>query len=149
MGFLILFFLNSFKHEYNFLSNMKQIIFLSLMMVLVPMAFASPFNFEESLKQQINENLPKNEILCKDNSHVLVERTNGKLSCVYESTAKKFDWKLVYDEFVKENLLLQNNPAVKDCTVKGPDDAYTTYPYQNKTHNFDIGICEWSLLSER
>lgn len=125
---------------------MKQIIFLSLMMVLVPMAFASPFNFEESLKQQINENLPKNEILCKDNSHVLVERTNEKLACVYESTAKKFDWKLVYDEITREDLLLQKNPAIKDCEPKNTGDAWITYPYQNRTHSFDVEFCEWSEI---
>jgi len=125
---------------------MKQIIFFSLVILLVPVAFASPFNFEETLKQQINENLPKNEIICENDSHVLVERTNGKLACVYETTAKKLDWKLVYDEYVRENLILQKNPTVKDCVIKGPEDAYTTYPYQNRTHSFDVGTCEWTIL---
>lgn len=125
---------------------MKQIIFLSLVILLVPVAFASPFNFEESLKQQINENIPKNEILCKNNKHVLVERTNEQLACVYETTAKKLDWKLVYDEIARENLFLQKDPVVKDCVPKGSDDAYITYPYQNRTHSFDVGTCEWTIL---
>lgn len=125
---------------------MKQIIFLSLLVLLLPFAFASPLNFEESLKQQINEKLPKNEILCKNNSHILVERTNEKLACVYLSTAEKLNWKLVYDENARETLILHKNPAVKDCIPKGPEDAYTTYPYDNRTHSFDIGSCTWSEI---
>lgn len=100
-------------------------------------------NKEKSLKQQIENNFSFNEILCPNNNHVLAERTNGKLSCVYYETAEKLNW-TIRDKEVKVNLLLNNDPAVKDCVPKGPDDVYPTMPYRNSTHSFDVGVCEWS-----
>lgn len=98
-----------------------------------------------SLKEQIDDNLSFNEILCLTNTnHVLVERTNGKLACVYNDTAEKFNW-IIQDEDVRENLWLMINPAVKDCIPKGPDDAWTTQPYRNSTHSFDVEFCEWNV----
>lgn len=48
-----------------------------------------------TLKQQIESQLPVSEILCNDNSHVLVERVNGKLACVYSETAEKLNWSII------------------------------------------------------
>ena len=45
-----------------------------------------------TLKQQIQNNMVANEIECNNNKHVLAERNNGKLSCVYQGTAEKFNW---------------------------------------------------------
>jgi len=46
-----------------------------------------------TLKQQIENNMSAQEIECSNNKHVLFERPNGKLSCVYPSTAEKLNWK--------------------------------------------------------
>jgi len=122
---------------------MKQIIFLSLFILLIPSAIAIPYQYEISLKQQIDNNISFNEILCRNNSHVLVERINEKLACVYSDTAKKFNW-IVQDEEIRENLWLINNPAVKDCVPKKVGDAWISMGYENKTHSFDVEFCEWS-----
>jgi len=125
---------------------MKQVIFLSLLVLFLPAAaFATPYDFDVTLKQQINEHTPKNEILCQDDSHVLVERTNNNLACVFLTTAEKLQWELVYDEIARHNLIIHNDPDVKDCTIKGPRDAWVSYPYQNTTHSFDVEFCVWNL----
>ena len=48
-----------------------------------------------SLKHQISDKTLIKDIKCQNDSHVLVERTNGKLACVFSDTFEKFDWKLV------------------------------------------------------
>lgn len=42
-----------------------------------------------SLKQQLENNMTIEEIKCRNNKHVLVERPNEKLACVYPSSAEK------------------------------------------------------------
>ena len=49
---------------------------------------------KNSLKQQVEEGLSFNEILCPNDNHVLAERPNGKLACVYENTVKKLKWEV-------------------------------------------------------
>ncbi len=47
----------------------------------------------KSLRAQIEQGF-KN-LQCQNESHVLVERTNGKLACVFESTSEKLGWKIL------------------------------------------------------
>lgn len=118
-------------------------LFAIFFVLLFPTAMAYHYEYELSLKQQINENLSFNEILCQNHNHVLAERNNGKLSCVYYETAEKLNW-TIRDKEVKVNLLLSYDPAVKDCVPKKEGDVYPTMPYGNSTHSFDVGVCEWS-----
>ena len=48
-----------------------------------------------TLKQQLTDNIPLEKILCSSSLHVLTERTNGNLACVFASTAEKLGWKLI------------------------------------------------------
>ncbi len=48
-----------------------------------------------SLKQQISNNIDMHEIKCPNPDHVLTQRPNSNLACVYESTAEKLDWQLI------------------------------------------------------
>jgi len=48
-----------------------------------------------SLKAQLADNIPQEKITCSSSLHVLTERTNGNLACVYSSTAEKLGWKLI------------------------------------------------------
>ena len=48
-----------------------------------------------SLKHQLENNVPLDEIECKNKSHILTERPNEKLACVYESTSEKLHWNMV------------------------------------------------------
>lgn len=123
--------------------NIKQIIIFSLIALLIPGAVAFAYIFDISLKQQIDNDIAINEILCRNNSHVLVERINGKLACVYPTTAEKLNWELVYDEERRENLWLLNTPAVKDCVPKTPGQAVPDIGYENRTHYFEVKTCEW------
>lgn len=110
--------------------------------------YTTPFDpanyLPSSLKQQIDDGLSFNEILCPNNNHVLVERTNGKLACVYPETAEKFNW-IIQDEEIRENLWLINHPAVKNCVPKHEGDAWPSMGYENSTHSFDVEFCEWIL----
>ncbi|MBS3925552.1 MAG: hypothetical protein KGZ34_02505 [Nitrosarchaeum sp.] len=64
-----------------------------------------------TLTQQIKNTVPIDDIICNDNNHYLVERTNGKLACVNLHTSEKLDWKLidpdvmVLSQSLKESLL--------------------------------------------
>lgn len=48
-----------------------------------------------SLKQQLEDNTPKEKITCSSSFHVLAERPNGELACVYPSTAVKLGWHML------------------------------------------------------
>ena len=75
---------------------------------------------QPSLKHQIENAIPIHDITCKNEDHLLVERINGKLACVYLNTAEKLDWKstdsdiIILSQSVKESLLFsyQDLPEV-------------------------------------
>lgn len=49
-----------------------------------------------TLKNQlVDKTMNPKDIICLNDSHVLVQRTNDKLACVYEVTAEKLDWKII------------------------------------------------------
>ena len=84
---------------------------------------------QPSLKHQIKNIIPIDDITCKNESHLLVERTNEKLACVYLNTAEKLDWKstdsdiIVLGQSVKESLLMryQDMPEVMAFYAKYND----------------------------
>ena len=89
-----------------------------------------------SLKQQIAMGLLHEEIICKNLNHVLVERLNGKLACVWENTAEKLNWNRVRSEDSKINLWIMNN-----CELNSTENYKS-----NSTHMFNPWECQWGIL---
>lgn len=56
-----------------------------------------------SLKEQIDNNLSPSKINCNNPEHVLANRPNGKLACVYPETAAHLDWKFYTNIVLNEN----------------------------------------------
>ena len=82
-----------------------------------------------SLKQQIKDVIPIDDIICKLSTHYLVKRNNDKLACIDFDTAKKLDLKpldsgvLFLDSTMKESLLMRykDQPEVVAFYQKYPD----------------------------
>ncbi len=121
---------------------MKAIIIIFIFL-LIPVSVVFGFSFDVPLKQQIQSGLLKNEILCPDNSHILVERVNDKLACVFPLTAEKLGWEKVYDEETRENLWIHNIPEVKNCERKSDSVSIPDAEFGNSTHYFDLRSCIW------
>ncbi|MCV0367670.1 MAG: hypothetical protein K5798_10475 [Nitrosopumilus sp.] len=49
-----------------------------------------------SLKQQIADNVSMFEIKCPNPEHVLTQRPNSSLACVFPETQEKLNWQIVY-----------------------------------------------------
>ncbi len=84
---------------------------------------------QPSLKHQIENTIPIDDITCKNENHLLVERTNKKLACVYLDTAEKLDWRstdsdvIILSQSVKDSLLMryQDMPEVVAFYAKYKD----------------------------
>lgn len=61
-------------------------LFLAVLVVL------PAYSQDISLKQQVENNIPVDNIECRNEKHVLTERPNGKLACVYYETSVKLNW---------------------------------------------------------
>jgi len=80
--------------------------------------------------KQIKAGIAVQEIQCKNDLHVLTERPNGKVACVYGSTAEKLGWKIInpdiHDisvfEVVKDDVIFDVGYTVKGGVVE--DMAY-------------------------
>ena len=60
-----------------------------------PVTALDPLCGDFSLKQQLKNNFKVEDIQCINPSHILVERPNEKLACVYPETAKKLNWEIL------------------------------------------------------
>ena len=65
-----------------------------------------------TLKQQITNAVPTDDILCNNSNNSLAERANKELACVDFDTAKRMSWKLVHFE----EIIL--DPATKESLLK-------------------------------
>ncbi|MCV0413222.1 hypothetical protein [Nitrosarchaeum sp.] len=82
-----------------------------------------------SLKQQIKDAIPLDDIICKISTHYLVKRNNDKLACIDLNTAKKLDLKpidsnvMFLDSDMKESLSVRykNQPEVVAFYATYPD----------------------------
>lgn len=71
---------------------------LGISLVLVIFVSSIPLVFSDNIRDQIEQGIGWNQLKCDNEDHVLVERDNGKLACVYETTAKKmekFEWEVI------------------------------------------------------
>lgn len=88
---------------------------------------------EFSLKQQIENKMSVDEIECKNEKHILVERVNEQLACVYPFTAEQLGWKIINAdstmtplvfEVVKDNKIFDVKYTIKGSIVQ--DMIYDT-----------------------
>ena len=76
--------------------------------------------------KQFKSGISYDEIQCKNDMHVLTERPNDKIACVYELTAEKLGWKIInsfiHDKYVfevaKDNVLFGVDYSIKGGMVK-------------------------------
>ena len=78
------------------------------------------------LKQQIQNQIPIDDILCKKSDHFLAERTNKNLACVSIDTAEKLGWKLVHFE----KIIL--DPATKKSLLERYSDLPEVVAFYEK-----------------
>ena len=69
-----------------------------------------------TLKQQIQNNMTVNEIECRNNKHVLVERPNEQLACLYPENATKLGWK-IQNEIIAEKQGIHNDDNSVETTL--------------------------------
>ena len=62
---------------------------------------STPLGFSEPLRDQLDQGIETDQIQCDNSNHILVQRTNGKMACVTESTAKKKGWEAISDSTQK------------------------------------------------
>jgi len=106
------------------------------------------------------EGIETDEKQCNNPSHVLVERTNKKLACVYERTAEKMGWKIIkpilninkmgdntskeeYNIMIAERLQYQ-----EEKNLESPIGGYPTYEQaqlisQNLTEDLEEAVEEF------
>lgn len=90
---------------------------------------------ELSLLKQSKLGISFNEMECKNDEHVLTERPNEKVACVYRSTAEKLGWDIV--------IILDTSPmmsvfkVVKDDTVFDVEYATKGGIIENMTYGSD------------
>jgi hypothetical protein len=78
------------------------------------------------LKQQLQNQTPVDNILCKKSDHFLAERANKRLACVSMDTAKQLGWKLVHFE----EIIL--DPATKKLLLERYSDLPEVVAFYEK-----------------
>ena len=87
-----------------------------------------------TLKQQITNAIPANDILCNNHNHFLVERANSELSCVHFDTAKRLGWELVqFEEIILD-------PATKESLLKQYKDLPEVVAFYQKYNDAQVSV---------
>ncbi|MGY5146573.1 MAG: hypothetical protein ACW9W4_01030 [Candidatus Nitrosopumilus sp. bin_7KS] len=55
-----------------------------------------PYPSTASLKQQIEQKTSITEITCPNPEHVLTQRPNSNLACIFPETQEKLNWQIIY-----------------------------------------------------
>lgn len=85
---------------------------------------STQLGFSEPLRVQLEQGLETNQIECENSNHVLVERTNGKLACVNESTAQKLGWEIIQKDLHLVSVDKNNSELTfVDVFIKSDIDA--------------------------
>ncbi len=82
----------SIHSSFNLMTK-KTILGISL--ALVMLCGSTPLGFSEPLRVQLEQGIETSQIQCDNTSHVLVQRTNGKLACVSEKSAERMNWEII------------------------------------------------------
>ena len=68
---------------------------LGIFLAVVMLCGSVPLGFSEPLRVQLEQGIETSDIQCDNSDHVLVQRTNGKLACVFERNAEKMSWEII------------------------------------------------------
>jgi len=88
--------------------------------------FKQQINEKMTLKQQLSDKMDWDDMVCPNTQHVLTERSNGKIACVYPTTAEKFGWYIHHPiempvislfKIIKENETFEVNYEIKNGKV--------------------------------
>ena len=79
--------------------TMKKLLGISLALVIL--MGSAPLGFSESLRVQLEQGIPTDQIQCDNPKHVFVQRTNGNVACVSEKTTERMGWDLQQNESIK------------------------------------------------
>jgi len=91
------------------MKNTKQLLGISL--ALIMLVGSTPLGYSEPLRVQLEQGIETDQIQCDNVSHVLVERTNGKLACVTERTAERTGWEIInQDDVVNTEMSINGEP---------------------------------------
>ena len=82
---------------------MKTILGISLAFVML--CGSVPLGFSEPINQQLEQGIEIDQLQCSNDSHLLVQRTNGNLACVTERTAERTGWEIIE---IEQNTIEQN-----------------------------------------
>jgi len=101
-----------------------------------------------TLKQQIQNKMTANEIECSNNKHVLVERSNKQLACVYPESATKLGWK-IQDEIIAENQGIHNDDNSVETTFLDYTIEITVFDLEINRPNTSlrsVGVMEIQVI---
>ena len=96
---------------------MRKLVGMTLAIVML--SGSIPLGFSEPLRVQLEAGIETNQLQCDNDSHVLVQRTNGNLACVSEKSAERTGWKIIKINF-NENSSIQTISTgwwIGDCPI--------------------------------
>ena len=92
---------------------------------------------EFTLKHQIENKMSSLEIECKNEKHVLVERNNSTLACVYPSTAEKLGWNTVRTDSILMSSVFE---VVNDMIIFDVEYSLSEGTIQDITYDADTNL---------
>ena len=100
------------------MSMKKQLLGISVALALVMLVGSVPLGFAEPLRVQLEQGIEIDQLQCNNDSHVLVQRSNGSPACVSERTAERTGWKILKTEFIHtEKLVTIPEPTIAPVKV--------------------------------
>lgn len=89
------------------------------------------------------------DINCSNSEHVLTERPNGKLACVYETTAEKLNWSVIYGVYSDERHQIVIDACNNlDGKFNSGENRLELLTWINKTHIYNNNHCTYMIKHE-
>ncbi len=95
---------------------MNKILGTSLAIIMV--LGSTPLGFSEPLRVQLEQRVSTDQLQCDNESHVLVQRSNGNMACVTEISAEKMGWGIIDNLEIS----ISDIKTVKNYWFPNPDE---------------------------